>query len=177
MKNMKMKSILLLALVVAVLMGTVGGTVAYLVTSTGSVTNTFTPAKVDTEIAEEFANSAKTSIKIENPQSPESVDAYVRVAIVGNYVDDKTNYVIAPWNGTISLNTTDWTDGLDGYYYYKRILKVGETSTNLLNAPIPTDTTTHSGAHLEITVIHQSIQAEGLNVTSAQAAFAKADAQ
>ena len=47
MKRMrKTKTILVLAMVVLVLACAVGGTIAFLIDTTGAVTNTFTPAKV-----------------------------------------------------------------------------------------------------------------------------------
>ena len=175
MKTMKMKSILLLALVAVLLLGTVGGTVAYLVTATGPVENVFTPAEYDTEIEEKFESTAKSSITVINKGQ---VDVYVRVAIVGYYVDDTTGNIVAPWDGRPDINTTNWTKGDDGFYYYKTVVKPTDSTENLLAKPIEIDTTTHPGAHLVITVMHQSIQAEGLpsDVKSAQAAFALANA-
>lgn len=171
MKNMKMKSILLLALVVAVLMGTVGGTVAYLVTSTDPVTNTFTPAKFDTDIEEKVDSGVKSKIIVKNTGE---VDAWVRVAIIGNYVNE-AGQVVGDWNGTVDYNEDNW-ELSDRYYYYKEIVPAGGETVNLLETGINA-VTREDGAHLEITVIHQSIQAEGLNASSAQEAFEKAKAQ
>ncbi|MGN1019016.1 MAG: hypothetical protein ACI4O7_01475 [Aristaeellaceae bacterium] len=175
MKTMKMKSILLLALVAVLLIGAVGGTVAYLATSTGPVENVFTPAEYDTDIDEEVDATQKTSITVKNKGE---VDVYVRVAIVGYYVDDTTGNIVAEWKESPDYNKTKWTRADDGFYYYNEIVKPGEATENLLANPIAVDTTSHSGAHLVITVVHQSIQAEGLpsSVTSAQDAFALANA-
>lgn len=173
MKTMKMKSILLLALVAVLLLSAVGGTVAYLVTATGPVENVFTPAKYDTEIEEKFESSAKSAITVINNGQ---VDVYVRVAIVGYYVDDESGNIVAEWTGSPTI-TTNWTVA-DGFYYYDKIVKPGESTDNLLANPIAVDTTSHPGAHLVVTVVHQSIQAEGLpsGVISAQQAFALANA-
>ena len=169
MKTMKMKSVLLLALVAVLLLSAVGGTVAYLVTATGPVENVFTPPKYDTDIDEKFDNEEKTSITVKNKGE---VDVYVRVAIVGYYVDDETGNIVAVWKGSPTI-TPKWTKE-DGFYYYNGIVKPGKATENLLANPIAVDTTSHPGAHLVVTVVHQSIQAEGLpaSVTSAQAAFA-----
>ena len=56
MKKMNKKSILLLIAVAALALTTVGGTLAYLMTKTDPVVNTFEPAKLDTEIVEVFQN-------------------------------------------------------------------------------------------------------------------------
>lgn len=174
MKTMKMKSILLLALVAVLLLGTVGGTVAYLVTATGPVENIFTPPTYNTDIEETIKGDQKTSITVTNYGE---VEVYVRVAIVGYYVDNTTGNIVAPWNGQVSCND-GWTEGADGFYYYNSIVQPNQSTGNLLANPISADTTSHSGAHLVITVMHQSIQAEGLpsNVRSAQDAFALANA-
>lgn len=175
MKNMKIKSMLLLALVAMLLLGSVGGTVAFLVTSTNSVENVFTPANLDTDIVEVVEGNVKKSITVMNNGN---VPVYVRVAIIGYYVDDKTGNIVAPWGGTPSYNVEYWERGSDGFYYYKFEVQPGDSTKNLLSSPIAADTTTYPDAHLVITVMHQSIQAEGLpsNVTSAQQAFALADA-
>lgn len=170
MKTMKMKSVLLLALVAVLLLSAVGGTVAYLVTATGPVENVFTPPTYETDIEETFdGNGAKTSITVKNNGE---VDVYVRVAIVGYFVDDETGNIVAQWKDSPTI-TTNWTVA-DGFYYYNKIVKPGESTDNLLAKPIAVDTTSHPGAHLVVTVVHQSIQAEGLpsSVTSEQAAFA-----
>lgn len=172
MKKMKMKSILLLTLMVAVIMGTIGGTVAYLVTSTDPVENVFTSSKVTTKIEEEVKNGTKSKIIVKNTGD---VDVWVRVAIIGNYVKD--GQVVGAWNGTVSYNSTKWTKGNDDYYYYIEVVKVGQETENLLIGGINSETK-EDGSHLEITVIHQSIQAGGMgeDVNSANTAFAKASA-
>lgn len=169
MKTMKMKSVLLLALVAVLLLSAVGGTVAYLVAATGPVENVFTPPTYDTDIEEEIKNNQKTSITVKNKGE---VDVYVRVAIVGYFVDDQNGNIVAQWEDSPTI-TTNWTVA-DGFYYYNKIVKPDESTDNLLAKPIAVDTTSHPGAHLVVTVVHQSIQAEGLpsGVTSAQAAFA-----
>lgn len=171
METMKMKSVLLLALVAVLLLSAVGGTVAYLVTATGPVENVFTPPTYDTDIEEEIKNNQKTSITVKNKGE---VDVYVRVAIVGYFVDDENGNIVAQWEDSPQIDTTYWTKASDGFYYYNGIVKPDKATENLLKNPIAVDTTSHPGAHLVVTVVHQSIQAEGLpaSVTSAQAAFA-----
>ncbi|MGN0745863.1 MAG: hypothetical protein ACI4ML_04230 [Aristaeellaceae bacterium] len=172
MKTMKMKSILLLAIVAVLLLSAVGGTVAYLVTATGPVENVFTPAAYDTDIDEKIEGQQKTSIKVVNLGE---VSVYVRVAIIGYYVDDATGAIVAPWTESPAYDSTQWTLS-DGYYYYKDVVQPGQSTQNLLASPIDADTTSHPGAHLVITVMHQSIQAEGLpsGIQTAQQAFALA---
>ena len=187
MKKINKKSLVLLICVTLLLTFTVSGTVAYLAAATDPVENVFTPAKVDTEIKETFESNSKTGIFIANKE--DSIDAYVRVAIVANWVDANNN-IVAPWTGPIRLNTSlptasdiengvangQWVAGDDGYYYFTVPVKPGETTTNLLDASITQPSDKPAGAdHLVINVIHQSIQADGMGVSNAVDAFAKAD--
>lgn len=172
MKKLNTKSLVLLVCVALLLTCAVGSTVAYLVDKTDSITNTFTPAKVTTEITEDFDKKVKSSIKIHNKD--ESINVWVRVAIIGNWVKD--GQIVAPWTGTVDCNTPDWSLESDGYYYYKSVVEPGKSTTELLKTGITAEMR-EDGAHLEITVIHQSIQSDGIDAENAQAAFAKAKAQ
>ena len=142
-------------LVVLLLIFAVGGTLAYLVTQTDPVVNTFTPADVSTEIKETFVNNVKSSITVKNKGD---IPVYVRVALVGNWCDSDGN-VVEPWNGSVDINNSDWIEGSYGYYYYKTPLAASATTSDLLGTNI-TESVRADGAHLEITVLQQSIQAE-----------------
>jgi len=156
---MKHKKSLTAVILVAVLLTfTVGGTIAYLMDGTEKVVNTFRPAKVDTEIIEEFTDGNKSSIVIKNKSN--SSPAFVRVAIVGNWCDSEGK-VVAAWKPEIEVNTTDWVEDGD-YYYYRRVLGTDKSTENLLKVPI-TAQAPEEGLHLEITVMQQAIQAEGVD--------------
>ena len=82
MKRMnKTKTILALALVALLLTCAVGGTVAYLVTKTDAVTNTFTPGRVTVRVEDTVSGNVKKDVKITNTGN---TSAYIRVAIVAN---------------------------------------------------------------------------------------------
>lgn len=171
MKTMKMKSILLLALVAALLLGTVGGTVAYLVTSTGPVTNTFTPGVVDVEINDTVLDGVKSNIVVTNKSN---VDCYLRVAVVGYWVND-AGQIIGKWDDSLTPNA-GWTKVGD-YYYYDSIVKPTTETVTFMSGSY-TQPTREDGAHLEMDIMVQGIQAEGMeDVNSAQKAFDKAKAQ
>lgn len=154
MKNNRMKLFALLISVTMLLTIAVSGTVAFLADNSGPVENVFTPAKVDTEITEEVENGTKSKVAITNAK--DSIDVYVRVAVIGNWIKD--GQVVGMWMPADNqFNTSDWfADG--GYYYYKYVVAPSAETTNLLSAGITE--ATKDGAHLEITVIHQSIQAQ-----------------
>lgn len=165
MKTLNKKIIALLISVTLLLTFTVGGTVAYLVDASGPVENQFKPATVDTEITEEVESGTKSVIKITNTQ--DSIDVYVRVAIIGNWVITENNVdtVVGTWSPVEGqYNSTDWfTDG--SYYYYKYVVAPGDSTSDLLATDIKAETQA-DGAHLEITVVHQSIQAQPKDAVS-----------
>lgn len=161
------KTVLLLAMVVLILAGAVGGTLAYIVTSSGPVQNTFTPAHVTCAVEEDFSNNVKNNVKIRNTGN---TSAYIRAAVVGNWVKD--GKIVAPWEDNITYNQSDWVEGSDGYYYYKYAVAAGQVTNNLFNSYTPGSTPVED-AHLEMTIVCQAVQAEGLGsgVTDAQSAF------
>lgn len=161
------KTVLLLAMVVLILAGAVGGTLAYIVTSSGPVQNTFTPAHVTCAVVEDFDKQTKENVTIRNTGN---TSAYIRAAVVGNWVKD--GKIVAPWADDIIYSQSGWVQGNDGYYYYQREVAAGQVTSNLFDSykpdPAPVD-----GAHLEMTIVCQAVQAEGLGsgVTDAQSAF------
>lgn len=120
----------LLALVL-ILVCTVGGTVAYLVTHTDPVVNTFTPGEVSCQVEEKFeGNNVKTEAVVKNTGN---VPAYIRVAVVANTIDGEGNITgMATLEGW--LNKKDWAEGYDGFYYYKGVVQPGKETANLLTA-------------------------------------------
>lgn len=165
MKKLHKKSLVLLAALALLLTCTVGGTAAFLAVGSGPVTNTFTPAELDTKIVESFKDSAsgavKSSIKVENTGT---VDAYVRVGVYGYWaVKDSsgTEKIVAPWSSTVTP-ATGWEEKSDGWYYYTSALKPGTKTGELLSESI-TQTgapAAYPSAYLVVNVIHQSIQTE-----------------
>ena len=173
MKNMKKKTILMLATMVLLLTVTVGSTIAYLVTSSGPVENKFTPAYVASEVTEEFNGNEKTEVKIKNNGN---TSAYIRAAIVITWKDKDGNTMSVPPEAgkdyTISLNTTDWETSGD-YYYCKEAVAPGASTPILINTCKSMDNYT-DGRKLCVEIIGSAIQSEGMGATSAQDAFSKA---
>lgn len=104
------RSLILLVSLVALLVITVGGTLAYIAVSTGSLTNIFNPSKVEVTIHDDGT--------IENTGN---APAYVRVAIVANWQD--SNDVVYAKAPSYTVNSTVWTKGSDGFYYYTQVLQ------------------------------------------------------
>lgn len=90
---------------------TVGGTVAFLVASTGPVTNTFTPANVSTEIEEGFNGTTKSDVRVENKSD---IPVYVRAKVVINWVDADGNVVTSvPVGYSYTITNADGTTAND----------------------------------------------------------------
>lgn len=158
MKKFPKKPVVLLIAVTLLLTFTVSGTVAFLADNTGELTNTFTPVALDTKIVENVTAGSKSSIAVENIQADNHIPVYVRVAVVGNWVD-VDGKIVAPWTLT-SYNTADWVLGPGNFYYYNGVLAVGSTTPNLLSAAIAEENKPSGADRLEVTVVHQSVQAE-----------------
>lgn len=154
------KRILLLAALVMILTAAIGGTIAYIVTSTTAVENTFTPAKVETEIKETFDGTVKTNVSVKNTGE---VAAYIRAAIVVSWKTTAgETYAIAPGadDYTITLNETDWVK-IGDYWYCKAPVAVGANTAVLIDeCKLKEGVTPPNGYYLSVDVITSAIQAE-----------------
>lgn len=131
-----------------ILVCTVGGTVAYLVTHTDPVVNTFTPGEVSCQVEEKFeGNNVKTEAVVENTGN---VPAYIRVAVVANTIDAQGNITGMETLPAGWLNTEDWTKSGD-FYYYKGVVQPGDVTDNLLNADINLE-------GIQVTILASAIQ-------------------
>ena len=112
---------LLLSLLLLVTM-TIGGTVAYLVATSGPAENTFTPSHVSCEVTEEFDGTVKSAVNVKNTGD---TDAYIRVRLVTYRVNDENERI----GGTAKIPTFEPGDGWvadGGYYYYTLPVAPGE---------------------------------------------------
>lgn len=163
MKNIKKMLVLLTALIV-VLCAAVGGTVAYLATSTGSVTNTFTPTSVSTDIDEDFNDNdnVKKDVKVKNTNE---VDVYIRAAVVITWQDSSGKVLgqvpVAGTDYAITWSMADWIGPKsDGYYYYKKPVSKNESTGVLFTDCKPKKAAPVDGYTLHVEIISEAIQAE-----------------
>ena len=157
------KTVLLLAMVVLILAGAVGGTLAYIVTSSGPVQNTFTPAHVTCAVEEDFDGQTKNNVTIKNTGT---TSAYIRAAVVGNWVDKDGKIIQSGSAENLGIHCLNgWELKGDGYYYYPTAVEPGKaTKVMFTNYTAPTDKPT--GAYrFEMTIVCQAIQSEGGAVT------------
>lgn len=155
------RSGILLAAVIVLLAGAVGGTWAFLVAQSEPVQNNFTYAHVSCTINEEFDGTTKSNVKIQNTGD---IPAYIRARIVVTWKDangnvsstvpvKNTDYTIA-----FNENEKDWTQQGD-YWYCKTAVDAGEETPVLItkcekkgNAPKDYD--------LSVEILADAIQSE-----------------
>lgn len=160
-KRLLFKSLPAAAILIGLMLTLAGVSLAWLISQTSPIVNTFTLGQVDVEIHEGFnsGNTAKTSIIIRNPNNSQNVDAYVRVALIPMIVDEHNEIQgeqVSLDQLGFTLNTTDWFKGNDGYYYYKNILPVGRETTSLISSSI---NLTFNDKPVRLDVIADAVQA------------------
>ena len=144
-----------IAIILVVVM-TIGGTVAFLMDSTESVINKFTPASSGITIEEEVKENCKTEIAVKNTGD---TGAYIRVSLVANYYDENGNITGGAAVPDFT-NSEKWFLGNDGYYYYKLPVAAGDVTDNLLAS----ESKMQLKDNMQVTVLAQSIQASPTSV-------------
>lgn len=153
------RSGILLAAVIVLLAGAVGGTWAFLVAQSEPVQNNFTYAHVRCTIDEKFENGVKSDVKIQNTGD---IPAYIRARIVVTWKDANGNVSstvpVKNTDYTIAFNEKDWTQQ-GGYWYCNTAVDVGGETPVLItkcekkgNAPKDYD--------LSVEILADAIQSE-----------------
>ena len=160
---MKTKKPVALVALLLLLCCTVAGTLAYLVTSTNSVTNTFTPASVSTEVNEDFDGITKRNVTIKNTGN---IDAYIRAAVIINWADDKGNVSGTPVKDgdyVIKYDSSNtWKKIGDYWYYTKPVAADSLTEKALIESCTPVAGKAPKGYDLQVTILADGIQSEPL---------------
>lgn len=178
MKKYINKKSIIIASVMLLLLATVGTTLAYIFTETKPVENTFNPSKVSCAVVENKGTPVtgsvtntgdiKENVQIKNTGD---TDAYIRVAVVVNWMDEAGNKVWAtkPIEDTeysiTYANTPNWVKGSDDYWYYTKSVPPteGNNLTDILiekatqnkEGPKGTDGTQY---YLSIEIVASAIQ-------------------
>lgn len=159
------RSGILLAAVIVLLAGAVGGTWAFLVAQSEPVQNNFTYAHVRCTIKEKFDGTTKSDVKIQNTGD---IPAYIRARIVVTWKDTSGNVSAAVpvknTDYTITFNETDWTQQGDYWYCKTAVDAGGETPVLIIkcekkgNAPKDYD--------LSVEILADAIQSEPTNAVT-----------
>ncbi len=119
-----------------------GSTVAYLITETDNVANTFTYGQVSCDIGETFNGTKKENVYVTNTGN---VNAYIRAAVVVNWLDSEGNIVPSvpteySYNLTITTLKEDpnsnWVEKGKYYYYTLPVAVGGSTEGSLLTCEV-----------------------------------------
>ena len=148
-RKLNNRALILLASLVLIVGMAAGGTVAWLITNTGAVQNTMVPASVPITINETVKGTTKSAVTVTNTGN---TDAYIRVAIVANAVDENGN-VIAGNAPAYSVNLTNWTK-IGNYYYYNGIVPAQGSTLPLFSGEV-------NFANGEVNILAESIQVLG----------------
>ncbi len=152
------RSGILLAAVIVLLAGAVGGTWAFLVAQSEPVQNNFTYAHVSCTIDEKFENGVKSDVKIQNTGD---IPAYIRARIVVTWKDASGKVSAVPVKDSDYTMTmgTGWTKGTDGYWYCNTAVDAGGETPVLItkcekkgNAP--------KDYNLSVEILADAIQSE-----------------
>ncbi len=171
MKKINKKLLALLISAALLLTFAVSGTVAFLADSTGAVVNTFTPTHVIVSVTDSISEGGiKKDVVIKNESN---IKAYIRAAVVANWCNE-AGQVVMPWTGSITPNSPWTRNDADGYYYYPDPVAADTVVKPALFTEYGAGNPPVEGLHLEMDILVQGIQAEGMNVNSAQDAFANA---
>ena len=170
------RKLLILAICVAIV---AAGTLAYF-TAEDTAHNVITSGGVDIEL-KEWADEAKqtsfedvtgimpgvTVTKIAEIKNTGASEAWVRVLITKD-IQLAGDGEVDPDLIKLGLNTTDWTLGTDGYYYYNKALKPGETTVPILSSVTfePTMGNEYQNAAATVDISAQAVQTAN-NGTSA----------
>lgn len=100
---------------------TVGGTIAWLITKTEPVTNTFTPSSVSCTVTENFKGTTKSNVNVKNTGN---IPAFIRVKLVTYRTNDDGQHI----GGTADIPKFEPGNGwvqYEGYYYYTSPVQPG----------------------------------------------------
>ena len=142
---------------------TVSGSLAWLISTPEPVVNEFTPGEVTIQVDETFNGTTKSDVRIKNTGN---VPAYIRVALVPAWVDDKGNIAAKPASLKLDCDITwgedgngyeaDWFIGSDGFYYCKTVIEPDGSTPILIKS-----CTVNGGEHeydFELQVIASAVQ-------------------
>lgn len=169
-KSRTSKSVAILVSLAMLLCISVGGTVAFLVSSDGPLYNLFNPSEVTTKVVEDITTdpTKKQDVKIQNTGD---TDAWIRAAVVVTWQDEDGNvYGQAPKEGIdyhLELPVEwDWICSIyTKFYYYSDSVPAGGTTSNLIEACyLDEDANVPDGYYLNVEIVASGIQSNPRDV-------------
>ena len=160
------RSFVLLTALTVLMLGVVGATISYLVTSTKPVTNTFKYAEVTCEVNESFSNGVKSDVTIKNTGN---IDAYIRAAVIVTWKDASGNVYGQPVPEdayTIQYNETKWTKNGDYWYCNTAIAANASTDPLIVTCSKTKDANPPDGYDLSVEILADAIQSQPANAVT-----------
>lgn len=114
--RMNRTAVLLIA-VILLISTAVGSTVAFLATKTEPVENSFEYADVSCEVMQDHTDGSSI-VKVKNTGT---ISAYIRAAVVANWIDVDENIAASVPEGysyDLTCSSGSWVQGKDGFFYY-----------------------------------------------------------
>ena len=133
--RMNRTAVLLIA-VILLISTAVGSTVAFLATKTEPVENSFEYADVSCKVTQ----NCDTDGSIVQVKNTGTISAYIRAAVVANWIDVDGNIAASVPEGysyDLTCSSGSWAQGKDGFFYYLLPVAPGaSTEGNLLTCTV-----------------------------------------
>ena len=133
--RMNRTAVLLIA-VILLISTAVGSTVAFLATKTEPVENSFEYANVSCKVTQ----NCDTDGSIVQVKNTGTISAYIRAAVVANWIDADGNIAASVPEGysyDLTCSSGSWAQGKDGFFYYLLPVAPGaSTEGNLLTCTV-----------------------------------------
>ena len=114
------REFVLLCSIVVLVLGMVGGSLAYLLDHTEDVKNTFVVPEIDVTIPEDFDGLEKKNVQVENKCE---FPVFARATYVAYWQNDEGEVYSEVPEIDVIINTGNWTQNAnDGYWYCNKIL-------------------------------------------------------
>ena len=154
--RMNRTAVLLIAIILLISTA-VGSTVAFLATKTEPVENAFEYANVSCEVTEARDTDGSSIVQVRNTGT---ISAYIRVAVVANWMDVNGDIAASDPEGygyDPTCSSDSWARGADGFFYYLRPVAPDDSTEGILLActvtcPEPPECT------LSVEVLAEAIQ-------------------
>ena len=160
-------AIKLVICLILLLMISVGGTIAFVVTHTSEIRNTFTESVVKCEVDETFENNVKSNVSIKNTGD---TTAYIRAFVNVTWMNESKQVASVSPKSTdymIEYSTSGWLKGSDGYYYYSLPVQPNDKTAVLINSCRLLETASApDGYYLSVEIVCSAIQSTPVSVVS-----------
>ena len=128
--RMNRTAVLLIAIILLISTA-VGSTVAFLATKTEPVENSFEYANVSCEVTQD----RDTDGSIVQVKNTGTISAYIRAAVVANWIDKYGNIAASVPEGysyELTCSPGNWVQGTDGFFYYLLPVAPGALTEGIL---------------------------------------------